>query len=138
MADFNVENFKSDIDHAPWGSLDVFDDGDLDNKVTVLENIYKDIIDKHCPKVEIRVTHPSSTAWRTPEIKELQNDRDCYYSKLKKMKKNSKTFMKNDPNFIAKIKITENIYHHFRNKVTNEIRKSKKLKQPKEFHKALK
>ena len=33
--------------------------------------------------------------------------------------------MKNEHNFIAKIKITEYIYHHLRNKVTNEIRKSK-------------
>ena len=56
--------------------------------------------------------------------------------------------MKNNPHFKAQIKITENIYRHLRNKVTHEIRKSKihafdekinkKLKQPKQFHKALK
>ena len=148
MANFNIENFKHDIDMAPWGNLEVFDQNDLDNKVTVLENIYRDVIDKHCPKVEIRVTHPSSSAWRTPEIKELQNDRDIYYSKFKKMKKNQKTEEKNDHNFKAKLNITENIYHHLRNKVTHAIRKSKiqvfdekinkKLKQPKEFYKALK
>ena len=55
---------------------------------------------------------------------------------------------RNDPNFKAKIKITENIYHQLRNKVTHSIRKSKiavfdekinkKLKQPREFHNALK
>ena len=90
MANFNIDNFKHDIDMAPWGNLDVFDQNDLDNKVTVFENIYRDIIDQHCPKVEIRVTHPSSSAWRTPEIKEMQNDRDRYYSKFKQMKKKTK------------------------------------------------
>ena len=49
---------------------------------------------------------------------------------------------------MAKLYITENIYHHFRNKVTHSICKSKiqafddkinnKLKQPKEFYSALK
>ena len=55
--------------------------------------------------------------------------------------------MKNDQNFKARTKITENIYHQLRNKVTHEIRKSKirvfdekinkKLKQPRQFHNAL-
>ncbi|HAO15349.1 MAG TPA: hypothetical protein DDE71_07295, partial [Tenacibaculum sp.] len=79
-----------DIAFAPWGSLSAFDHGDLDNKITVIENIFRDIIDKHCPKVEIRVTHPPASAWLTPEIKQLQNDRDKYYSKFKKMKKMEK------------------------------------------------
>ena len=148
MANFDITKFKHDIDMAPWGNLAVFDENDLDNKVTVLENIYREIIDKHCPKVEIRVTHPSSSAWRTPEIKEMQNDRDKYYSKFKKMKKNQTSAEKSDHNFKAKLKITENIYHQLRNKVTHAIRKSKiqvfddkinnKLKQPKEFYTALK
>ena len=56
----------------------------------VIENIFRDIMDKHCPKVEMRVTHPSSSAWRTDENKQLQNDRDRYYAKFKKMKKEKK------------------------------------------------
>ena len=148
MDNFNIENFKSDIDLAPWGNLLVFADNDLDNKITVLENIYRDVIDKHCPKVEMRVTHPSSSSWRTDEIKQLQNDRDKYYTKFKKMKKDEKVLSKHDSNFKNRLKITENIYHQLRNKVTHAIRKSKievfdqkinkKLKQPKDFHLALK
>ena len=148
MANFNIEDFKNDIAFAPWGNLQVFEENDLDNKITVIENIYRDIIDKHCPKVEIRVTHPSSSSWRTDEIKQLQIDRDRYFSKFKKMKKDAKNMSKNDQNFKAKLKITENIYHQLRNKVTHSIRKSKiavfdekinkKLKQPKEFYHALK
>ena len=56
------------------------------------------------------------------------------------MKKDAKNMSKNDQNFKAKLKITENIYHQLRNKVTHSIRKSKiavfdekinkKLKQP--------
>ena len=147
MDNFNVEQFKNDIAFAPWGSLSAFDHDDLDNKITVIENIYRDIMDKHCPKVEIRVTHPSSSAWRTEEIKNLQNDRDKYYTKFKKMKKDEKQLSKHDINFKAKMKITENIYHQLRNKVTHAIRQSKikvfdekinkKLKQPKQFHHAL-
>ena len=82
MDNFNIEQFKNDINFAPWGSLSAFEYGDLDNKVTVVENIYRDIMDKHCPKVEMRVTHPSSSAWRTDKIKQLQNDRDRWYTKF--------------------------------------------------------
>ena len=148
MDNFNIEHFKNDIAFAPWGSLSAFDHGDLDNKITVIENIFRDIIDKHCPKVEIRVTHPPASAWLTPEIKQLQNDRDKYYSKFKKMKKMEKKEKSNDPHFKSKIQITENIYHQLRNKVTHAIRKSKiqvfdekinkKLKQPKQFYHAQK
>ena len=87
MDNFNVEDFKNDIAIAPWGNLSAFEYNDLDNKITVVENIFRDIMDKHCPKVEMRETHPSSSAWRTEEIKQLQNDRDRYYAKFKKMKK---------------------------------------------------
>ena len=148
MENFNLEQFKNDINMAPWGCLSAFDYGDLDNKVTVIENIYRDIMDKHCPKVEIRVTHPPASSWLTPEIKQLQNDRDRYYSKFKSMKKSEKKKATSDPNFKSKMKITENIYHQLRNKVTHAIRKSKidvfdekinkKLKQPKQFYHALK
>ena len=147
MQNFNIDNFKHDMAMAPWGSLSAFDYGDLDNRITVIENIYRDIMDKHCPKVEIRVTHPSSTSWRTEEIKQLQTDRDRYYSKFKKMKKNENVLKRNDTNFKAKLDITKNIYLYLRNKVTHSIRKSKiqmfdekinkKLKQPREFHHAL-
>ena len=63
------------------------------------------------------------------------------------MKKEEKLNSKHDHNFKAKLKITENIYHQLRNQVTHAIRKSKiavfdekinkKLKQPKQFHHAL-
>ena len=63
------------------------------------------------------------------------------------MKKDEKINCKHDLNYKAKIKITENVYHQLRNKVTHAIRKSKikvfdekinkKLKQPKQFHQAL-
>ena len=148
MDNFNIENFKRDVDLAPWGNLLVFEENDLDNKVTVLENIYKEIIDRHCPKVEFRVTHPSSCAWRTDEIKQLQKKRDQFYTQFKKMKNEKNILTKNDPNFKRRLQITENVYHQLRNKVTHEIRKSKikvfdekinkKLKQPKDFYHALK
>ena len=110
MANFDIPAFKHDIDMAPWGNLEVFDINDLDNKVTVFENIYRDIIDKHCPKVEIRVTHPSSSAWLTPEIKELQNDRDRYYSRFKKMKKKIRKHRRNMTTIVRLNSISLKIY----------------------------
>ena len=148
MDNFNIEQFNSDISLAHWGSLSAFDFDDIENKVTVFEKNYHDIIEKHCPNVEICVTHPTASSWLTSEIKQLQNDRDKYYSKFKIMKKSQKLQSKNDHNFKAKMNITENIYHQLRNKVTHAIRKSKKdvfeekinkkLKQPKQFYSALK
>ena len=45
-----------DMAIAPWGNIEAVDDDDIDNKVTIFENIHREIIDKHAPFRTFRVT----------------------------------------------------------------------------------
>lgn len=128
---FNENEFKRDIEMAPWGNILAVADSDIDNKVTIFENIYKDIIDKHAPFRTFRVTRPA-TPWFTDEIKKLMDDRDRYKNKFN---------LDNNPQ-------TEEIYKVLRNSVNHKIRREKikkfnerintKIKDAKLFHAALK
>ena len=120
-----------DMSLAPWGNIEAVDDDDVDNKVTIFENIHKEIIDKHAPFRTFRVTRPAAP-WLTDEIKDLMDNRDKYKNKFNQDK---------NPN-------TDLLYKDLRNRVTHAIRKSKikcfndrintKIKDPKQFHQALK
>ena len=70
---FDPEKFKFDMSMAPWGNIEAVDDDDVDNKVTIFENIHKEIIDKHAPLRTFRVTRPA-TPWLTEEIKDLRSE----------------------------------------------------------------
>ena len=128
---FNKDAFMRDMALAPWGNIEAVDDDDIDNKVTIFENIHRDIIDKHAPFRTFRVTRPA-TPWFTDEIKDLMDERDKYKNKFNKDKRPE----------------TELLFKDLRNKVTHAIRKSKikcfndrintKIKDPKQFHQALK
>ena len=113
------------------GNIEAVDDDDIDNKVTIFENIHRDIINKHAPFRTFRVTRPAAP-WLTEEIKEMMDDRDKYKNKYNVDKKPE----------------TELLFKDLRNKVTHAIRKSKikcfnerintKIKDSKHFHQALK
>ena len=128
---FDIDKFKEDMSVAPWGNIEAVDDDDIDNKVTIFENIHRDIIDKHAPMRTFRVTRPA-TPWLTDDIKKLMDERDKYKNKFNK----------------EKLATTEIIFKDLRNKVTHAIRQSKikvfndrincKFKNPKLFHQALK
>ena len=128
---FDSDKFKADMAAAPWGNIYAVDDDDVDNKVTIFENIHREIIDKHAPMRTFRVTRPA-TPWLTDEIKKIMDERDRYKNKFNKEKKTE----------------TEIIFKDLRNKVTHAIRQSKikvfndrintKFKNPKVFHQALK
>ena len=128
---FNKNAFMQDMSLAPWGNIEAVDDDDIDNKVTIFENIHKEIIDKHAPFRTFRVTRPAAP-WLTDEIKDLMDNRDKYKNKFNQDK---------NPN-------TDLLYKDLRNRVTHAIRKSKikcfndrintKIKDPKQFHQALK
>ena len=128
---FDSEKFKADMSVAPWGNIEAVEDNDIDNKVTIIENIYKELIDKHAPMRTFRVTRPA-TPWLTDKIKCLMDERDKYKNKFNKEKRPE----------------TEVIFKDLRNKVTHAIRQSKikifnervnaKFKNPKHFHQALK
>ena len=128
---FDENKFKMDMALAPWGNILAVDVDDIDNKVTIYENIHKEIIDRHAPFRTFRVTRPA-TPWFNDHIKKLMDDRDRYKNKFNSDKNPA----------------TEDIYKILRNKVTQEIRLSKiktfndkintKIKDSKQFHKALK
>ena len=128
---FDEKKFVQDMERAPWGNILAVSDDDIDNKVTIFENIHRDIIDKHAPFRTFRVTRPASP-WLNDNIKKLMDDRDKYKNKFN-LDKNPET---------------EEIYKILRNSVCQEIRREKiktfnqkinaKLKNPKQFHQALK
>lgn len=128
---FNETSFIKDIEKAPWGNILAVADDDIDNKVTIFENIYREIVNRHAPFKTFRVTRPS-TPWFNDKIKKLMDVRDQYKNKFN-LDKNSET---------------EEIYKALRNKVSHSIRQEKirvfnekinaKIKNAKQFHKALK
>ena len=105
---FDADKFRTDMENAPWGNINAVDDDDIDNQVTIFENIHKEIIDKHAPMRTFRVTRPA-TPWLTEDIKKLMDERDKYKNKFNKDKKAE----------------TDVLYKDLRNKVTHAIRKSK-------------
>ena len=128
---FNEDIFVKEMEKAPWGNVLAVDVNDIDNKVTIFENIHRDIIDKLAPFRTFRVMRPASP-WLNDEIRKLMDDRDKYKDKFNKDKK----------------KETEDIYKILRNNVSQAIRREKiktfnskinaKFKNPKQFHSALK
>ena len=101
---FNKDAYMRDMEFAPWGNIEAVDDDDIDNKVTIFENIHRDIINKHAPFRTFRVTRPAAP-WLTEEIKEMMDDRDKYKNKYNVDKKPE----------------TELLFKDLRNKVTHAI-----------------
>ena len=128
---FNEKLFMKDMERAPWGNILAVDDEDIDNKVTIFENIHTEIINKHAPFRTFRVTRPA-TPWLNDSIKKIMDDRDKYKNKFNTDK---------NPE-------TEEIYKILRNNVCQAIRREKikcfntkinaKIKNSKQFHHALK
>ena len=90
---------------APWGNILAVGDEDIDNKVTIFENVHREIIDKHAPFRTFRVTRPASP-WPNEDIKNLMDNRDKYKNKFNSDK---------NPE-------TEEIYKSLRNAVSHSIR----------------
>ena len=128
---FDKNAYLHDMSIAPWGNIEAVDDDDVDNKVTIFENIHKDIINKHAPFRTFRVTRPAAP-WLTDEIKELMDERDRYKNKFNRNKQPE----------------TELLFKDLRNRVSHAVRQAKiksfqdkintKIKDPKLFHQALK
>ena len=105
---FDEKKFLQDMELAPWGNILAVEDSDIDNKVTIFENIHREIIDKHAPFRTFRVTRPA-TPWFNDNIRELMDERDKYKSKFN----------------LDKNKVTEEIFKTLRNNVTHAIRLAK-------------
>ena len=120
------------METAPWGNIYAPEEHEIDKQVSIFENIYTGIIEKHAPMRTIKVRQPIPTPWITDEIIEAMDQRDKYKCKFNRWK-DARIFetykmLKNRVNYLvrrAKLK-------HFRERVNS------KIKQAKAFHLALK
>ena len=128
---FSEDAFKNDMAVAPWGNVLAVNEYEVDDQVTIIENIFNEIIEKHAPLKTFTIKQAPSP-WMTPSIKNLMNLRDREKSKFN-ITKRSETWN----NFVV-----------LRNKVNHAIRKSKKktfndeinskITFAKQYHNALK
>ena len=133
---FDKNVFIREMDRAPWGNILTIDDSNqelnIDDKVTIVENIFREHIDKHAPLKEIIVKKPINSSWMTDEILSLMDTRDKYKNMYNRYKEN----------------FFFNRYKELRNEVNHKIRRAKidefnktindKVKESKTFHNALK
>ena len=128
---FSEESFKNDMELAPWGNVLAVREEEVDNQVTIIENIFNEIIDRHAPFRTFTIKQPP-TPWLTPSIKSLMDLRDKEKNKFNITKNNDVW-----DNFVS-----------LRNRVNHAIRASKKktfsdevnskVKFAKQYHNALK
>ena len=136
---FSSEDFNKEVETAPWGNLyaiqqdtELTPEENVDNQVTVLENLLGDIINRHAPMREILIKKPVIASWMNDDITKLMDTRDSYKEKFDRTQ---------DMNFY-------NIYKNLKNQVNHAIRKAKitefnenlnsKIKNAKKFHEQLK
>ena len=76
MKNFSAENFQKDIERAPWHVIEEFQDIDVDNKVTALENMLNTIIDKHAPTKTFTIREQPLAQWMNKDIQKDMDSRD--------------------------------------------------------------
>ena len=102
----DCESFSGDLNDIDWNSIK---NNDIDEYANNLTECITKIAKKHIPNKDIKI-RKSDPAWLTTDIKRLMRKRKRLYDKYKRSKN-----------------ITDfEIYKNIRNKVTFEIRKSKK------------
>ena len=109
MSKFSEQAFLDDCDTAPWHLVDVFQENDIQNRVTVLENVTLDLINKHAPYKE-KIIKENGPKWLSNTIQKAMDARD-------KLKTHCNSTRK--PSDITKFK-------DMRNKVSHMIRKAQK------------
>ena len=79
---FKKEKFIEDMERAPWGNIHTLDENgqeiNLNDKVTVLENIFKDNINRNAPYRQVTIKRPVKASWMTDEILSLMDRRDLF------------------------------------------------------------
>ena len=106
---FSIDRFNEDLVKANWENVYIFEELDTENKVTVFNNIITELFDKHAPYKQFRPKF-GRTPWLTEEIKKIMDDRDTF-----------KIIFNRDRNNVEAL----NNYKELKNRVNNEIRKSK-------------
>ena len=99
---FNETEFISDLAATPWDVIKLFDD--TNDTVETWSSLFLDIVNKHLPLKQHRVTHKQQPKWLTGDIIDAIKTRDRY-----------KAINNNEQ------------YKIWRNKVCSMIKQSKKL-----------
>ena len=71
---FDFEGFRNYAENINWESI--FYVGDINTKVTILENLINQVFDIFAPYRTFTVRKPGGTPWISDEIKEKMNQRD--------------------------------------------------------------
>ena len=133
---FDKNAFVRDMDTAPWGNIHTLDENnqeiEIDDKVTIIENIFREHIDNHAPLKEVTIKRPINASWMTDDILSLMDTRDKYKNMFNRYKED----------------FFYDRYKELRNEVNHKIRRAKiaefnktinnKIKESKTFHNALK
>lgn len=129
---FSEADFKADMEKAPWGNLYSIEEKDVDNQVTIIENIYRDIINLHAPFREVRVKKPTKASWMSDEIIKIMDKRDKY--------KNKYNLNKNQLIYDTYKKLKNQVNHMIRKAKVDELNEiiNSKISNSKKFHRALK
>ena len=106
---FSEVKFKRDLSNAPWGNIYSLEEKDIDNQVTIVENLYNEVINKHAPFREVRVKKPIRASWMSDEIIKLMDKRDKYKNKYN----------------LHKSPLIYDAYRNLKNQVNHMIRKAK-------------
>ena len=85
---FNQQQFRNDIESAPWSVCEIFDD--IDDQVWAWQHIYQGIVSVHIPTRQVRM-RKNKLPWITKEIKKEQNKR-YRLLKLYKVNKDAHTW----------------------------------------------
>ena len=147
---FNQEDFLNDIANAPWELIFAVNEDEVDNKATIFENYFRDIIDKHAPMKTFTVKYPKAP-WLTDNIKTHMDERDRQKNKFNNIKHQLQKVPDWTPEHHRLTHLLKNADQQFktlRNLVNREIRESKintfntevndKIKFAKQYHAALK
>ena len=81
LRNFATDKFKQEMQNAPWNTIKVTDQTDIDLATTALEDIYTKIINNNAPYREISVTKPVNASWMDDDVIFLMDLRDKYRKK---------------------------------------------------------
>lgn len=101
-------NFKNSVEFAPWENILAV--GDLNDKISVLENYMRDILDQYAPYKTFTVKKPNHSPWIDDSIRKMMDVRDTL--------KNEANATKDSAKFDA--------FKNERNRVTSARRRAQK------------
>lgn len=131
LRNFCKENFLTDCENTPWNRINIFAEEDVENKATLLEEMFGKLIDKHAPMVTFIEKHKQDN-WINKKIEKSWDKRDKLKTKWNRSGKDE----------------DKKIFKEYRNKVSHMVRRAQKkyynqeinncIKNPSQFYNNIK